>query len=71
MCGNPEVRNAGRMPEVRNAGTRKDVGRMPEERRAQSEDGEEKSEERPKNAVQRVICKIANCEVLARLLDIR
>ena len=29
MCGKPEVRNAERLPEVRNAGTRKNAGRTP------------------------------------------
>ena len=56
------------MPEER----RKSVGRTPEECRAESEDGEEKLEERRKNAAQRVIWNlwsILNFE--ARLLDIR
>ena len=55
MCGKPKVRNAGRMPEVRNAGTRKNVGRTPEERREESEDGEENSEERPKEELDKSI----------------
>ena len=48
----------GRMPEVRNAGTRENIVRTPEKCRAESEDGEQKSEERPKYSAQRVIFKL-------------
>ena len=52
MCGMLEVRNA------KSVERQKNVGRTPEERRAESEDGKEKLKEHRKNAAQRVIWKL-------------